>query len=460
MPKILVIGDLMIDHYVWGSCERISPEAPVQVVLKQNENKRLGGCGNVVSNLISLGAEVGVISVVGDDNLGNEILDLISKRGAKTELIIKEKNRKSSQKSRIMVAHQQVLRVDTESICDIDCEDEIINKFDEILTRYDLVLLSDYGKGVLTKKLCKSIIDKTTSVNKFILADPKGKNYSKYSGATLLTPNKKEAATALDMDLNSTENINLAALKLKENFNLEYGLITLSEEGIVLCDKNSQIKYFPALAKEVFDVTGAGDSVLATLGYCLALDRNLDQAIETANLAAAVVVGKVGSADPSWNEIEALKSTKIGLERKIVDLNTLLGLYLKDKKVVFTNGCFDILHVGHISYLQKAKELGDILIVGLNSDRSVRALKGEPRPVNKEEDRAKMLAALECVDFVVIFDDDTPHELIKALKPDILVKGADYMGKKVVGSEFAKITKLIDFVEGKSTTNLINKIKG
>ena len=225
-------------------------------------------------------------------------------------------------------------------------------------------------------------------------------------------------------------------------------------------DENSQIRSFPALAKEVFDVTGAGDSVLATLGYCLASGANIDEAIETANLAAAVVVGKVGSADAAWSEIEALKSTKIGLERKIVDLPTLLGLYLKDKKVVFTNGCFDILHVGHISYLQKAKELGDILIVGLNSDRSVKALKGDPRPVNEQNDRAKMLAALECVDFVVIFDDDTPHDLIKALKPDILVKGADYTGKKVVGSEFAKETKLIEFVEGKSTTNLINKIKG
>lgn len=460
MAKILVIGDLMIDHYIWGSCDRISPEAPVQVVLKQNENKRLGGSGNVVSNLIALGAQVGVISVVGDDSLGEEILNLISLRGAKAELVIKEKGRKSSQKSRIMVAHQQVLRVDTESVCDISCESEIIDKFDEILSRYDIVLLSDYGKGVLSKNLCQEIIAKTTAKNKMVLVDPKGKDYSKYKGATLLTPNKKEAGIALDTDLNSSQSINQAVLNLKEKFSLKYGLITLSEEGIILCDENSQIRSFPALAKEVFDVTGAGDSVLATLGYCLASGANIDEAIETANLAAAVVVGKVGSADAAWSEIEALKSTKIGLERKIVDLPTLLGLYLKDKKVVFTNGCFDILHVGHISYLQKAKELGDILIVGLNSDRSVKALKGDPRPVNEQDDRAKMLAALECVDFVVIFDDDTPHDLIKALKPDILVKGADYTGKKVVGSEFAKETKLIEFVEGKSTTNLINKIKG
>ena len=460
MPKILVVGDLMIDHYIWGSCDRISPEAPVQVVLNQNENKRLGGSGNVVSNLIALGAEVGVISVIGDDTLGDEILNLISQRGAKAELVIKEKNRKSSQKSRIMVAHQQVLRVDTESVCDINCVDEITAKFDEILARYDIVLLSDYGKGVLTKNLCQEIISKTTAKDKFVLVDPKGKDYSKYSGATLLTPNKKEAGIALDANLNSAQSIDEAVLNLKQKFNLKFGLITLSEEGIILCDENSQIRTFPALAKEVFDVTGAGDSVLATLGYCLASKASIDEAIETANLAAAVVVGKVGSADASWSEIEALKSTKIGLERKIVDLPTLLGLYLKDKKVVFTNGCFDILHVGHISYLQKAKELGDILIVGLNSDRSVKALKGDPRPVNEQNDRAKMLAALECVDFVTIFDDDTPHNLIKALKPDILVKGADYTGKKVVGSEFAGVTKLIDFVEGKSTTNLINKIKG
>ena len=457
MARVLVVGDLMIDHYIWGSCDRISPEAPVQVVNIKNETKRLGGCGNVVSNLIALGAEVGVISVVGDDELGSEILKLLKDRGAKAELVIAQKGRKSSQKSRVMVTHQQVLRLDTESTSDIDCDDEIVGKFQGILDGYDIVLLSDYGKGVLSDYLTKQIISITKNSSKMVLVDPKGKDYSKYRGATLLTPNKKEASEALGFVIDSDEKLELALKTMKMNYELEYSLITLSEDGIGLLSQN-MVK-FPALAKEVFDVTGAGDSVLATLGYCLASKMSIEDAIDNANLAAAVVVGKVGSADASWGEIESLKSKKIGFERKLVKLDELLKVDRSGKSLVFTNGCFDILHFGHISYLQKAKLLGDILVVGLNSDSSVKSLKGDSRPVNTEFDRAAMLCAMEFVDFVVIFDDDTPYEMIKAIGPDVLVKGADYEGKVVVGSEFAKRVELIEFVEGKSTTNIIEKIR-
>jgi D-beta-D-heptose 7-phosphate kinase/D-beta-D-heptose 1-phosphate adenosyltransferase len=457
MAKILVVGDLMIDHYIWGSCERISPEAPVQVVNIKNETKRLGGCGNVVSNLIALGADVGVISVVGNDELGVEILELLKSRGAKAELVISETGRKSSQKSRVMVSHQQVLRLDTESVCDICCADEIVSKFKDILAKYDIVLLSDYGKGVLSNYLTKQIIAISKNNNKMVLVDPKGKDYSKYKGATLLTPNKKEASEALGFSIDNDESLELALKTMKINYDLEYSLITLSEDGIGLLD--SCVRKFPALAKEVFDVTGAGDSVLATLGYCLASKMSIHEAIDNANLAAAVVVGKVGSADASWGEIESLKTKKIGFERKIVKLDELLKVDRSGKTLVFTNGCFDIMHLGHISYLQKAKMLGDILVVGLNSDSSVRSLKGNDRPVNTQYDRAAMLCAMEFVDFVVIFDELTPHELIKSIRPDILVKGADYAGKEVVGSEFAKRVELIDFIEGKSTTKIIEKIK-
>lgn len=457
MARVLVVGDLMIDHYIWGSCDRISPEAPVQVVNIKNETKRLGGCGNVVSNLIALGAEVGVISVVGDDELGSEILKLLKDRGAKAELVIAQKGRKSSQKSRVMVAHQQVLRLDTESTSDIDCADEIVGKFQGILDSYDIVLLSDYGKGVLSDYLTKQIISITKNSAKMVLVDPKGKDYSKYKGATLLTPNKKEASEALGFVIESDEKLELALKTMKMNYELEYSLITLSEDGIGLLAQ--KMVKFPALAKEVFDVTGAGDSVLATLGYCLASKMSIEDAIDNANLAAAVVVGKVGSADASWGEIESLKSKKIGFERKLVKLDELLKVDRSGKSLVFTNGCFDILHFGHISYLQKAKMLGDILVVGLNSDSSVRGLKGDSRPVNTQFDRAAMLCAMEFVDFVVIFDDDTPYEMIKAIGPDVLVKGADYEGKVVVGSQFAKRVELIEFVEGKSTTNIIEKIR-
>lgn len=457
MSRVLVVGDLMIDHYIWGSCDRISPEAPVQVVNIKNETKRLGGCGNVVSNLIALGAEVGVISVVGDDELGSEILKLLKDRGAKAELVVAQKGRKSSQKSRVMVAHQQVIRLDTESTSDIDCADEIVGKFQGILDGYDIVLLSDYGKGVLSDYLTKQIISITKNSAKMVLVDPKGKDYSKYKGATLLTPNKKEASEALGFVIDSDEKLELALKTMKMNYELEYSLITLSEDGIGLLAQ--KMVKFPALAKEVFDVTGAGDSVLATLGYCLASKMSIEDAIDNANLAAAVVVGKVGSADASWGEIESLKSKKIGFERKLVKLDELLKVDRSGKSLVFTNGCFDILHFGHISYLQKAKMLGDILVVGLNSDSSVRGLKGDSRPVNTQFDRAAMLCAMEFVDFVVIFDDDTPYEMIKAIGPDVLVKGADYEGKVVVGSEFAKRVELIEFVEGKSTTNIIEKIR-
>ncbi|WP_096026688.1 D-glycero-beta-D-manno-heptose-7-phosphate kinase [Campylobacter lanienae] len=457
MSRVLVVGDLMIDHYIWGSCDRISPEAPVQVVNIKNETKRLGGCGNVVSNLIALGAEVGVISVVGDDELGSEILKLLKDRGAKAELVIAQKGRKSSQKSRVMVTHQQVIRLDTESTSDIDCADEIVGKFQGILDGYDIVLLSDYGKGVLSDYLTKQIISITKNSAKMVLVDPKGKDYSKYKGATLLTPNKKEASEALGFVIDSDEKLELALKTMKMNYELEYSLITLSEDGIGLLAQ--KMVKFPALAKEVFDVTGAGDSVLATLGYCLASKMSIEDAIDNANLAAAVVVGKVGSADASWGEIESLKSKKIGFERKLVKLDELLKVDRSGKSLVFTNGCFDILHFGHISYLQKAKMLGDILVVGLNSDSSVRGLKGDSRPVNTQFDRAAMLCAMEFVDFVVIFDDDTPYEMIKAIGPDVLVKGADYEGKVVVGSQFAKRVELIEFVEGKSTTNIIEKIR-
>lgn len=459
MPKVLVIGDLMIDHYIWGSCERISPEAPVQVVLKQSETKRLGGCGNVVSNLIALGADVGVISVLGDDSAGREIIAMLASCKAKAELVLQERGRKSSQKSRIMVSHQQVLRVDNESADEISLDDEIIARLEGILKRYDIVLLSDYGKGVLTNKLTNACIKTSKALNKAVLVDPKGKDYSKYKGATLLTPNRKEASGALGYALASDADISKGLRELKERFELDFGLVTLSEQGIALWDGQNELRD-PALAKEVYDVTGAGDSVLATLGYCLARGDNIKTALKYANLAAAVVVGKVGSADANWDEIHALAGFHEGkIKSKEQILTAIKELRKKGKKIVFTNGCFDVLHSGHTSYLKKARALGDVLIVGLNSDESVRRLKGKSRPINDENERASMLEALEAVDFVVIFEGDTPELLIKDIAPDVLAKGADYANKEVVGAKYATKLALIDFKEGKSTSALVEKIK-
>jgi len=465
-PNILVIGDLMVDHYLWGTCDRISPEAPVQIIDVQKETKVLGGAGNVISNLLSLGADVGVLSVVGDDEVAEEVKYLIDATDAKSFLIL-QKGRKTSKKSRIMASKSQVVRYDHESKNNIsfDSTDKMYAKLQQIINGYDLILLSDYGKGVLTNDLTQRIIKIANSHSKKVIVDPKGTNYAKYSGAYFLTPNKKEAEIATGIKINSADSLRDALKELQKIASLEMSVITLSEEGIaVLKDKEVTIK--PTVAREVYDVTGAGDTVLASLGYSLALVDDIYSAIEFANLAAGVVVGKLGSATVTLDEIEDYKATlhKSSIELHIKTVKEIKKvakrLRKQNKRIVFTNGCFDILHKGHVSYLNNAKALGDVLIVGLNSDDSVRRLKGPNRPINDHDDRAYILSALECVDYVVIFDEDTPYELIERVKPDVLVKGADYEGKVVVGSDIAKETVLIDFVEGKSTTSTIERILG
>lgn len=455
----------MIDHYLWGSSDRISPEAPVPVVDIKKETTVLGGAGNVINNLLSLGSQVGVISVVGDDEVAKELKSMLDKAGAKS-FLIEQKGRKTSKKSRIMASHSQVVRYDHESKNSISFESEkkIFEKFQELINRYDMILFSDYGKGVLTKELSKKIIAYAKNNNKKVIVDPKGEDYSKYEGAYFLTPNKKEAQIASKVQIENPDTLKKALVALKTCANLQYSIITLSEQGIALL-KDDEVIIRPTVAREVFDVTGAGDTVLASLGFALSLGNDLVSSIEFANLAAGVVVGKIGSATVTLDEIEEYKSSlnksSIELHIKTFDEIEKIAnrLRTQDKKIVFTNGCFDILHKGHVSYLNVAKSFGDVLILGLNSDESVKRLKGEDRPINTQEDRAYILSALECVDYVVIFNEDTPYELISKVKPDVLVKGADYEGKEVVGSNIAKETKLVEFVDGKSTTKTIEKIK-
>lgn len=464
-PNILVIGDLMIDHYLWGKCDRISPEAPVQVIDIKKETTVLGGAGNVINNLLSLGSDVSVISVVGDDDTAKELKSMLDKEGAKS-FLIEQKGRKTSKKSRIMASHSQVVRYDHESKNSIsfDSEKRIFEKFQEIINRYDIILFSDYGKGVITKELSKKIIDYAKKYEKRVIVDPKGEDYSKYEGAYFLTPNKKEAQEASKIEIENDDTLKEALEKLKEQADLYYSIITLSDQGIALL-KDDEVIIRPTVAREVFDVTGAGDTVLAALGFALSLNNSIEEALEFANLAAGVVVGKLGSATVSLDEIEEYKSSlnksSIELHIKTVQDIEKISERLKkqNKKIVFTNGCFDILHKGHVSYLDVAKSFGDVLILGLNSDESVKRLKGENRPINTQDDRAYILSALECVDYVVIFDEDTPYELISKVRPDVLVKGSDYEGKEVVGSDIALETKLVEFVDGKSTTKTIEKIK-
>lgn len=465
-PNILVVGDLMIDHYLWGSCERISPEAPVQVVDITKETTVLGGAGNVVSNLNALGANVSVSSVMGDDANGKELIKMLHNIDVNTENLITEKKRKTSKKSRVIAVSQQILRYDKESKEDIlqESAQKILDSLETSIENYDIVILSDYGKGVLTEEVSQGIIQLANKHAVKVLIDPKGKDFTKYQGAYLLTPNKKEAVLATGIDIQDEESLKKALLKLKNDCDLDVSLITLSEDGIATYEK--EVKVFPTVAKEVFDVTGAGDTVIASIAFALSIRKSLEEAAAFANLAAGVVVGKIGSATVTIDEIEDYeaslhKSTSDAHIKNFDEINTIVQRYKKNgKKVVFTNGCFDILHVGHVKYLQIAKSFGDVLIVGLNSDESVSRLKGPSRPVNIVEDRAYLLAALEAVDFVVPFESDTPFELIKMLEPDVLVKGGDYEGKKVIGTEFASKLKLVDFVDGKSTTNTIQKIQG
>ena len=458
---IAVIGDFMIDHYLWGKSDRISPEAPVPVVEVVKEEDRLGGAGNVVNNLLALGSEVLVSTVVGKNS--QRLLDLLKEKNIKTDGIFVDKARETIIKSRVIASNHQVIRYDKETKTPIssEFEEKIFNYLSDNIDKIDLILLSDYEKGVLTKTLTQKIIDLANKTDKKLIIDPK-KDFSKYVNAWMIKPNKKELSVATGMEIRDEKDLIKAGWKLKKDLNLKYLLVTLSEEGMALF--GDEYVKIPTIAKEVYDVTGAGDTVLASLGYYLSKNEDMREAMHFANSAAAVVVSKIGSATVTLEEIEETKRRlDNSVDYKIVDFETIEhianDLRSQNKKIVFTNGCFDILHLGHVKYLQKAKSLGDKLIVGVNSNESVRRLKGPTRPVNDEYDRAYLLASLEVVDYVVIFEEDTPYELIKRVKPDILVKGKDYEGKEVVGSDIAKEVKLIDFVEGRSTTKIIEKMR-
>jgi D-beta-D-heptose 7-phosphate kinase/D-beta-D-heptose 1-phosphate adenosyltransferase len=453
----------MIDHYLWGACDRISPEAPVPVIDVREESEILGGAGNVINNLQALGAVVSVASVVGEDENGRRLKAMLEEIEVNTEALILRKGRSTTRKSRVIASHQQVLRFDSETKEAIDRRTaaELLSRIESAISDFDIVLLSDYGKGVLEESFTASLIELAGSEGKMVLVDPKGRDYSKYRGATLVTPNRKEASEATGIEIVDTESLRRAGFKLKEELSLDMAMITLSEEGMAIFDDS--MRTIETVAREVYDVTGAGDTVLSTLGFVLACGGDIDEAARIANAAAAVVVGKLGSATADWDEIISYEDTlhESTTEHRIKSREALVSTVRRakksGKKIVFTNGCFDILHMGHVKYLEKARSFGDLLIVGLNSDRSVRRLKGDGRPVNPQYDRAYLLAALDAVDFVTVFEEDTPYELIKAIEPDVLVKGGDYRGKEVVGSDIAKELRLVDFVEGRSTTAIIER---
>lgn len=464
-PRVLVVGDLMLDHYLWGASDRVSPEAPVPVVEVRREVVTLGGAGNVVNNLLALGAQVTAAGVVGDDASGRDVLAVLREKGVSTEGVRVEPGRQTSRKSRVVAAHQQVVRFDRETKTPIAPESEafLLDFVRDRPREIDAILLSDYAKGVLTPTLARAIIRWGRANGVPVLVDPKGSDYDKYHGATLVTPNKKEAERLAGIAIDSEENLKRAGRALKYRLNLRYAMITLSEEGMAIFD--DQMTRIRAVARDVYDVTGAGDTVLAALGFALAAGETIYDAARLANSAAAVVVGKLGSATVTLDEIfdhEArLQRERAGDAIQSVQAIESLceRLRRQGKKIVFTNGCFDLLHRGHVEYLQASRACGDVLIVGLNSDDSARRLKGPMRPVHSHDDRAAILAALRPVDYVVIFAEDTPHELIRRVRPDVLTKGADYEGREIIGADLAGEVRLISFVEGRSTSRTIDAIR-
>ncbi len=458
--KVLVAGDLMLDRYHFGSVSRISPEAPVPVVNVKRTTQTLGGSGNVVNNIAHLGADAVMMGVWGDDSDAVILKGMMENIKIECDMLVTDAP--TTTKLRVIGEKQQIVRLDFEEITPITREQagDVSARVKEHIKSCGAVVISDYGKGFCTLDVCEEIIRLAEHQGIPVIVDPKGSDWRKYSGATTVTPNVKELAEAVGRYVpNEDEAVVLAAREIIDRVRLKYLVVTRSEKGITVVD-SSDYMHFPTEAQEVFDVSGAGDTVVASLALGLAKGFSLKDAVTVANRAAGIVVGKIGTAPVLLSELNGSHDVKSKLMPLEALLKELEKTRLTGKKVVFTNGCFDILHKGHVTYLKKAAELGDILVLGLNSDDSIHRIKGPERPINNETDRAEVLAALESISYITIFDEDTPYELIKAVSPDILVKGADYKIEEVVGREFAKKTVLIDFVHGYSTTSVIKAMQG
>ena len=461
--NILVIGDVMLDRYLYGTVDRVSPEAPVPVLKPNKEEIRLGGAANVALNLSSLGSKVNLVGISGKDSASKQIFNLLKENKIKNSLI--KSNLPTITKLRLISSKQQLLRLDNEEEFTKEDWKSTKRKFDEsiALKSNNLIIISDYGKGTLQD--IPSLIKKAKRFKKTILVDPKGNNFSKYKGADIITPNFLEFVEVVG-SVRSEKDITEKAKSLIKSLELEALLITRGHEGMTLFSKEkSKIvrSDFPTQAKEVFDVSGAGDTVIASIAAALSTGFDISSAVKLANVAAGIVVGKSGTATASLLEIEPYFS----YEDSLYNLNEIQKhssmLKKRNRRIIFTNGCFDILHAGHVHYLEQAKKLGDELVVGLNSDSSVKNLKGEDRPINNLDQRAKVLSSLECVDKIVSFSEATPIKLIKAIKPDVIVKGGDYKVKDVVGHKEVESwggkVRIIPLMPGLSTTKIIRKFK-
>ena len=469
--KVLVVGDVMLDRFMYGAVERISPEAPIPVFTQQREERMLGGAGNVVRNLLSLGAEATFVAVIGDDNVGNQLTALVGAEERLLPHLVPERGRISSKKTRYVAGSQQLLRSDHESKTPISDETaaRLLDVALDELPQHQALILSDYGKGTLTDTVIRALIDAARAAQVPVFVDPKRRDVGIYHGATVLSPNARELAMACEVDGFAGDTALIgAATTLCNAHHFQYLLATRGENGMTLVDPEGLITHINAEAHEVYDVSGAGDTVIATLALSYAAGAPMKEAAELANLAAGVVVGRLGTATVYRTDItSALYAHRaVALQKKILPLSHALAAVENWRReglsIGFTNGCFDIMHAGHISLMVDAASRCDRLIVGLNTDDSVRRLKGPSRPVNSEFDRANVLAALSMVAAVVLFDEDTPLELITALEPDVLMKGADYTKEQVVGWQqveaYGGRVELIPLKTGYSTTGLIQKM--
>lgn len=464
--RVLVIGDVMLDGYLHGTTSRISPEAPVPIVRIDREEFRVGGAGNVALNIAALGAKSSLLALVGRDQYADTLHNMIAESGARAKLI-STAGKPTIFKKRVISKNHQLLRIDYENVFDADDASLLEPILEQWLRDTDVVVLSDYAKGTLTN--ARRIIDMARAAGKPVLVDPKGSDFKKYTGATAITPNLSEFEAVAGSCKDDSE-IAEKAEKMLNDFNLDAILITKSERGMTLVQRGIPPLHLPTLAREVFDVTGAGDTVIATLASVLGAGVPLSEAVYLSNVAAGVVVGKFGTATVTPSEVRLhMQRQRISLSPKVVDdlsilLDILSEIRKKGEVIVLTNGCFDLLHPGHIDYLRRARELGDRLIVLVNDDASVSMLKGPGRPINDLNFRQKMLAALESVDYVCHFSTVTPATQIEAIRPDVLVKGGDYKTSDIVGSEYVLAhdgrVEILPIVDEYSSSNIIDKIKG
>ncbi len=469
--RVLCVGDAMIDHYVRGRVERISPEAPVPVLHIESEESRLGGAGNVLRNLHALGVETCFISVTGSDAAGRDLSRLVAELGTSEAHVIAERGRTTTVKTRYIAETQQLLRSDREQVAPLKDElrGEFIKLVRQAVTDHRVVIVSDYAKGVLANGLAGEIVEAARAAGATAVVDPKGTDFGIYRGASVLKPNRRELAAAIGRPIESVDEIVVAARELIAAHDFSAMLVSCGKDGMVLVERSGGVHHLPTAAREVYDVSGAGDTVVAVLGAALAAGASLFDAAQLANVAAGIVVGKVETAVVTAEELtqaivdrDALEHTKaapLGLALDHIGRWRRHGL-----TVGFTNGCFDLLHPGHVALLKQARAACDRLVVGLNSDASVRRLKGSGRPVQDAEARTAVLASLTSVDLVVVFEEDTPLALIEAIRPDLLVKGADYRPEEVVGGAFVEAyggkVLLAGLVPGYSTTATIARAAG